>query len=330
MKLLVFSDRKKTADSFASLANGRSHEVEFLPRSECRSRLKKEREGCIVYFDIQDLSEAESRKELRYLLKLPGVLTAVIDGKGAMDDPAAFFHDGGVDYLGKKQLQEGVSLSRLKNMFAFIGDSHPILCALPEQESAEETGAGRLVPGGEWKRVKQGEEYLFYFLFAELDLTSDWKVKSGRDHLKQVQDHFQEYIRKAAEPINGRVWMWNEFGGLVLIPRGETPSPVVLTACKLMINRSIASCEEFPFKTPISYRLGLHLGETVYRERGSTGTIVSDTINFTFHLGMKYARPGCFYITRTVFEETPESLKDLFIKESEFEGREIYRMRSVL
>jgi hypothetical protein len=65
-------------------------------------------------------------------------------------------------------------------------------------------------------------------------------------------------------------------------------------------------------------------------ERGNTGTIVSDTINFTFHLGTRYARPGSLYITKPVYDHTHPGLKDLFVKDDPFEGREVYRMRKIL
>jgi hypothetical protein len=283
----------------------------------------------MVYFDIFGMSKTDQKKTLRYLLKQENSLTAVIDDKGEMEDPALFFHEGGIDYLGKKQARDGVSLNRLKSVFAFLGPDHPLLS--PPAESAREAAfTAPLVPDGNWKHVKPGNEYMFHFLFAELDLTNDWKKKSGREHLKHIEERFHEYIRKAFEPVNGRVWMWNEFGGLVLFPCGEPPFPVVLEACKLMVNRNIASCEQFPFKTPISFRLGLHLGETVYMERGNTGTIVSDSINFTFHLGTRYARPGSLYITKPVYDHTHPGLKDLFVKDDPFEGREIYRMRRIL
>ncbi len=329
MKILVFTNRKRTEEVFSALISGRSHDVEIHPRAEYRDRLKLETNPCMVYFDISGMSRTDQKKELRYLLKQENSLTAVIDDKGELEDPAAFFHEGGVDYLGKKQMREGVSLGRLKAVFSFIGQDHPLLSA-PSASAADTSFTAPLVPDGKWKHVKPGHEYMFHFLFAELDLTDEWKKKSGREHLKLIEERFHEYIRKAFEPINGRVWMWNEFGGLVLFPCGEPPFPVVLAACKLMVNRNIASCEEFPFKTPISFRLGLHLGETVYMERGNTGTIVSDTINFTFHLGTRYARPGSLYITKPVYDHTHPGLKDLFVKDAPFEGREVYRMRRIL
>jgi len=330
MKILVFSDQKKLEELFAPAVKSRSHTLEILPRQYCRNRLKQLEEPHLVYYDIHQMEEKAYWKELRFLLRQPRIRTAVLDSRGIMEDPAAFFHEGGADYLGKGIFKSGLNPRRLKLLQDFLGE-------VPAEPEAADAGnceqiipPALLIPDGDWKKVRQGQEYFFCFLYAELDLTSDWKKKSGMEHLKQVKETFHEYIRKTVEPLNGRIWMWNEFGGLVLFPYGEGPCSMVVAATRLMVNRTIASCEDFPFKTPISYRLGLHMGETVYRDRGKTGTIVSDTVNFVFHLGTKYAQPGNLYITRPVWERTHPGLKDLFLPEGEFEGREIFRMRRVL
>lgn len=332
MKILVISDQKKMEEYFSGLIKNDKTGIQFFPREGYRTRLKNLQTPLLVYFDILQLSQKDFLKELRYLGKIPGVLTAVIDARGGVDDPAALFHEGAVDYLGKKQLLEGIGLKRIKTVCGF----HKEPVSPPEKplhlhfEEKYQYNKAILVPGSDWKEVREGKEYIFGFLFAELDLPGDWKKKSGQVHLKKVKDAFHEYIRKAVEQNNGRIWMWNEFGGLVLFPYEDGPSQMVLTAAKLMLHRTIASCEDFQFKTAISYRLALHIGSTIYKNRGKTGTIVAEAVNFTFHLGNKFARPGNMYITKPVYELTHSGLKDLFVREEIFEGREIFRMKNTL
>ncbi|MBP7583491.1 MAG: hypothetical protein KBA61_05635, partial [Spirochaetes bacterium] len=47
-----------------------------------------------------------------------------------------------------------------------------------------------------------------------------------------------------------------------------------------------------------------HVGNTVYRVRGDTGSIISDSINSIFHLGQKYA-PDSSYSRRTWSRSSP-------------------------
>jgi hypothetical protein len=71
----------------------------------------------------------------------------------------------------------------------------------------------------------------------------------------------------------------------------------------------------------------LHLGNTVYRSRGKTGTIVSDTINFLFHMGKQFSQRSHFYITAPVAPFIPDRLKKDFIPAGTFEGVKISKMR---
>jgi len=95
-----------------------------------------------------------------------------------------------------------------------------------------------------------------------------------------------------------------------------------------MLDRNIISAEDIGFNIPLSYRISLHIGNTVYKNRGDTGHIVSDTINSVFHIGQKYAGPGGFYVTQEIFPFIPKGLDAYFIPAGVFEGREIRRMRS--
>ncbi len=330
MKILIISDQKKIKESFYNL-NKSNYEVEIVCKANYKQYIKKLSEPAILYFDIFQNSETEYWKEIKSLLKLQKYFLGIIDSKTSVQDPASFFHAGVVDYITKKQLYEGISQKRIKNILDFKKE------ILPEKQceknkkielsqNRKEFSAG-FIPNGEWINAEAGKEYVFYFLFAEIDLASDWKKKCGQAHLKQIKDVFYNYIRQHIEPANGRIWMWNEFGGLALIPYTKKYPDIAVTASKLIAHAPIASCEDFPFKMEISYRLALHIGETTYKERGKTGTIVSDSINFIFHLGQKFAKPGNFYLTEETYHKIHPGLKKLFLPDGIFEDKNILRLK---
>lgn len=338
MKVLLVSDQKKIAESFSALEKSPEFPVETVSPAQYRQRLKngEPREPLLVYLDLHQKSKAEGEKEIKFLLKQPQVLLGIIDPKNLADDPAVLFHAGLADYLGKKQLQEGITPKRLRGILEY--KSHPgsgqdkdagktKKKASPPAAKKKKEFSGEIIPGGKWGEVKSGTEYVFYFLFAELDLSSEWKKKAGQEHLKQVKEIFHNYIAQTMEPYNGRIWMWNEFGGLVLFPYTKAHPSSVLCAARLMANLPIASCEDFPFKVQISCRLAIHLGETQYKDRGKTGTIVSDSVNSAFHLGQRYAKPGNLYLSSEVYEKTHPALQGLFVADGLFENRQIYRLR---
>jgi hypothetical protein len=56
--------------------------------------------------------------------------------------------------------------------------------------------------------------------------------------------------------------------------------------------------------------------------------VVSDAVNFIFHLGYKRAEPGRLTISDEVPEEAvPEGLRDLFVPAGEYEGRSLVHSR---
>ncbi|MBI9102182.1 MAG: hypothetical protein JEY99_07195 [Spirochaetales bacterium] len=344
MRIIIAGNFKKIPQAFSSLNNSRLYDIELVQPEEYRAALKKEAESppspVLVYLETEAFCTAEIKKECRFLLKKDGVSIGILDTKNKIEDPASLFHMGVSDYLGKKICSEPVQGKRIKQLLEFSKKDSTPTSPIPINEDQTKAPTGKsedqispraqLVPDGDWSKLKKGSSYIFCFMFIELDLTTDWKKKAGPTHLKKVKTAFQNYVQNAVNPINGKIWMWNEYGGLVLFPYVDGPCAMVLESTKLMVNRAMASCEKFHFKTSISYRIGLHIGETVYQEKGNTGTIISDTVNFIFHLGQKFARPGNLYITKPVYELTYKGLKDLFLEDSDFEGRKIYRMREIL
>ena len=73
--------------------------------------------------------------------------------------------------------------------------------------------------------------------------------------------------------------------------------------------------------------MALHIGRTVYESRGNTGKIVSDTVNFMFHLGQKYLKSQNLFLTEAIVPFLPEGLRECFTGVGTFEGVEIHRMR---
>jgi len=336
MKIIVASSLKKLPMVFSVLDNSRNHDIELVKPEVYRAVLKKkvaDTPGPILtYLDIETFGAEGIKKEIKFLSRQEEIYPGILDLKNKIDDPASLFHMGICDYMGKKICSEPIQGKRIKQLLEFSqrGLNNSSESAPEPEKKTVKNGMkkerispnAQMVPDGDWSKIKNGKSYIFCFMFIELDLTSDWKKKSGPTHLKKIKDAFQNYVQNAITPINGKIWMWNEYGGLVLFPYVDGPCAMVLESTKLMVNKAIASCEKFHFKSSISYRIGLHIGET--------GTIISDTVNFIFHLGQKFAKPGNLYITKPVYELTYKGLKDLFLESDDFEGRKIYRMREIL
>ncbi len=330
MKVLLFSDKKTTIQQFAPIERSKTYSLSVHTLSELKEIVKSEGKEDLYYLDVTGMEDNEREKVLRYLKKQwkeKGLCYAVVDGKDALADPAALFHDGAVDYIGKDLLKEKISTKRINAVVEYIADTANMI-----EESTKAgtkiagTKSNYILSGPGWKKVKAGKEYTFCFMYAELDLHSDWQKKSGKLHLDKVGTEFHSLIEKTVAPLEGKIWMWNDFSGVVLLPFDGSSCDALLSAFRLILNRSIISTELFRYQILMSYRIALEIGNTVYHPRGNTGTVISDTVNFLFHLGKKFAKPGNLYLTDAVTPYIPEGLKACFLPAGAFEGREITRM----
>ncbi len=322
MKIVVFSNTKNIEKTFAAAVKGKKHAVQVFPAKELKKNAKSAAAGTLVYADVSSLGKPEVPQAIKLLAKLEGVLFGIIDPKGTITDIADLFHSGASDYLGAACLKKGVDQKRLDQIMKF-----------KQVEAADDTLAAvkkdYIISGRDWKNIKQGQEYTFYFMFIELDNKNALKGLAP-EVLDEITETFRQYVEDSVAPMNGRIWMWMHFGGLVLFPFDGKKCEIIEAALRLMVNRKLMSAEMIQLDINLSYRIAMHVGNTVYKSKGETGEIVSDSINSVFHLGQKYAEPNSFFVTNDIFMHLPSSLMNYYIPAGEYEGRNIFRMKRIM
>jgi hypothetical protein len=320
MTIILYSDNDTVIKKFDSLGRARNFDFSVKPVSELKDAVKKQNSDTIYYLDISAPGWRDQTKLVRFLAKQDSSRIGIIDKNGIINDPAALFHAGAIDYIGQTILKKGIPSKRIKQILKYA-DTHKIVGT-----EVAEKDTPTIYSGKDWKTIKPGKEYTFCFMFTELDLHADWEKKSGKYHLDKVGTDFHNFIERRVSPMNGNIWIWDQFGGLVLFPfDGHTCDPI-LECFKIILNRTIISTEEFPHDILLSYRIVLDIGNTVYRKRGDTGTVISDTVNSLYHLGKRFAKPGNFYLTETVLPHVPPGIADYFLYAGEFERKKLYRM----
>ncbi|MBN1686061.1 MAG: hypothetical protein JW852_05375 [Spirochaetales bacterium] len=323
MKLYVSTARQSIISKFKPLEKSRLFELSITNPKELKKCLADTAGSTLVYIDVSTSNKAQITKLLKESAGDSQYRVGIVDETGVVDDPGQLFHQGAVDYISKKALQGGITAARLKKAFSFCnfetaaGDNVDVKPPAPEWR----------LSGSSWANVKSGQEYTFCLMFVEIDLIDEWKNKSGSAHLDEVKAAFQQHVGQFAAELSGKIWMWMDLCGLILFPFDGERCDQILGGMRLILNRAIISAEKYDYHTTISYKLAMHIGNTVYRSRGNTGTIVSDTVNFLFHVGHQFAQPGNFYLTGPVARFIPENLRECFVSAGVFEGVPIHRMR---
>jgi len=320
MDIIIFSDNNEVKKNFLRWGKSQKFAIRIFSCADIKASLRSLGGASFVYIDISHLDSNLINNILGYLSHQKKYGFGIIDPRGNVKDPSMLFYQGASDYIGKKLLEEGLTKERLKKALNFPSNLKTKLVKSPPIEHY-------LPSGRDWKRIRTGQEYTFCLMYIELDNQNVLREKFADNQLKYIMNTFEKVVKRAVFEAEGRIWICNNFGGLLLFPFDGESCKVCVVCLRLMISRNIISVEDFNLNYLISYHIVLHIGNTVYRGKGETGTIVSGSINSIFHIGKRFARPGNMYITSEVYECLPVSLKGCFISGGNFEGLNIFKLK---
>jgi hypothetical protein len=317
--VLLFTARKAGAEPLAALARSRNHSLDVHPVAELKRILERTPPDCFVYLDISGLSAASLASRLRQLADLAEGRFGIVDPVGTLTDPAEVFHKGGVDYIGRALIRKPPGTARFERAMEAARSS------IGQEPQEKVIGPVNLVPSGsDWTEVEYGKEYTFQMLYIGIDRADEIARKLSESLLQSLRRTFQATLEQAFAGPDGRIWVWKEYDGVLLFPFDGTRLSALIPAARFVLNRVLINLEQFGGMTPISWRMGLHVGNTPYRAPGETGGIVSEALNFVFHLGERALAPRTFALTGPALAFAPQRLSAHFSPFSEFESVPLY------
>ncbi len=329
MTIFVVTDSKAVQKAFASAVRSRTYSVEFAGRDELNQTIRTANgvPDSFLYVDAEGMDVRSLKRRLSRLRDERPYRFGIIDRTNAICDVAELFHYAAADYVGKAMLAEGLSTSRLRRVVEY--DPTPVARRagnhVPEHEQQ------RFVPSGEdWSRVRDGQEYTFIMLYAGIDGAGDLRRTSSETLLSSLRSSFTALLERTFAEHHARIWMWKEEEGLLLMPFDGLELDVAIPALRLMLNRVLINAEELAQYGEISWRLALHLGNTTYRASGRTGDIVSESVNFVFHLGSRFVDPGGLAVTGPCLELIPDGVRPLLNHRGSFESIHVYALRDLI
>jgi hypothetical protein len=344
MKVLIVSKRAAIGRFEDIRKHSRHQLVKTTPGTLVR--VLEGGEKRFVYLHAAAFSKGELPEVVNRLGQRSGVRVAVFDPEGMVDDPASLFFAGAVDYLSPSVLEAGVSHDRFRAAILHAGwesatkqerdktargdEDRARDRAIETLRSADPIRPSReILSGSDWQGVHAGNEYTFWLLFAELEDAQRYVAGKSDAHAALVSNRFRRHLQVESERFGGRLWMWKRYSGLLLFPYdGERCTPII-PLFRLTMNRVIANVERYRLGTPVSYHLALHLGNTIYRDIGRTGEIVSEDVNLVFHLASQFTDRGEATLTEIALSYIPEGLYEYFVPKGTFEGHSVYRMRRI-
>ena len=313
-----------------------------LPRNQMIPKTLKTPAGQIVhaddqvYLDISGLSPAGLKKALLSLKKCrAGSFWGIIDPKGAAQDPALFFFGGACDYIGPALVKKGLTKKRFAAALSHVLEkkiSNDAAKARAADIQSGEKQKSVTLPAGKfegWKSLRAGATAFFFFLFVSLSGKTNLRSQVGEDAFNAIKNRLREVLQQALHEADALLWMEKEDNSIFLIPsRAPNARAAVEASLKMILNSRLISIEKLGLSFPVDFTFALHYGKSVFRAPGKTGAVVSEPVNYIFHLGAKKAEAGRLTISGEVPAEALSiGLLDLFNPAGIFEGIPIRHSR---
>lgn len=275
----------------------------------------------IVYLDIDGLTTTKISQFFQLLKsRLSNSAIGIYDSCGSIIDPAALFHDGAADYLGPSILSTTIDSIRFKRVIDYIGG--PV-------ESVSQTEMHALQPAGSgsfpgWDKMRSGQLYDFFFLYIAIGNPTSIKTKIGEKRYNELLDRLNAYLHQVLSDLNSLAWMKNDSSTLFLLPPDEEKARNAIFRClKINLTLPLTAYEVFYLEIPLTMIFAIHYGNSPYHAPGKTGTLISEDVNYIFHLGAKKAEPGRVTISSQAMSAIPNKLASFFKPAGVFETKEI-------
>ncbi len=324
MIIAAFSSFNDIHDFFSEIDSSMEHSIYYLSWDNYEKQIRKMPSETIFYIDIRNFKKEKVVELIDCFSLLEEKKYAIIDPDSIISDIVRLFHNGAVDYIGKDVFEKGFFPIRLKvvNRFIISKEAAPEPVLEIYDDKVE-------LSGENWTNVITGRNYKFGMLFAEIDDSTGLKLKLGSDQFESFMRSFYNNLNSIVEPIMGRFWMWSDSGGILLFPFDGKNCDMIKSAFQLFLNRQIISSRTPDFNVDMTYHFVIHIGETIYEDRGFTSELISDSVNSIFHIGNHFTEKDSLYITEEAEKYIPLRLREFFIDVGMFEGRHIKKMKKV-
>jgi len=288
----------------------------------------KPKRGDQVYYDIFGLDPAEQKK-ISGVLKKSGAFWGIIDPKGTAVDPASFFFKGAADYIGPNLIKKGLNKRRFTEAFQRTrrraGDASTAYYANTEYNRAGIKRTKYKLPAGKfpgWKSLRSGTSETFFFLFVSLSGSLNLRTILGEAAFTVLKNRLREVLQQSFRESDALLWMETEGNNLLLIPPKLSNARIAVeTAYKMILNSKLIGIEKFGLSIPVDFTFALHYGQTIFQAPGKTGAVISESVNYIFHLGTKKAETGRLTISGDVPDGIiSEGISDLVVPAGVFEG----------
>lgn len=272
----------------------------------------------LVYLDLGSVPKRQRAEWLERLAAARGLRWAVIDRGRSLEDPAALFRLGAVDFIGAEAREGVVDRGRLDDIRAFAErlDNHA-----PKAARHRPHHGG--FPG--WEALTEGKAYELCAFYAGVWDADGLRTRLGEQRFARFKAAAAGVVNGVVQEHGGLLWIADDQSFLALFPP-ELASELVASAMRILANMRLISYEQLRLEQEVGcLYFCLRRCELPWQKPGQTGTVVSDALNYMYHLGRKFTPACAVDLVDDLAEALDPRLKALFVDAGNFENRPIRR-----
>ena len=327
--IFLLSSKNAAALSRSLGADKKCNWAEIMPKIPAGHEFSSDDQ---VYIDVSDFSPAELKKVIGQIKK-SGCFWGIIDPKGAAEDPASFFFIGAGDYIGPALVKKGLDKKRFAEALSWAAGAGGKEADKTEKPLNEKKGPKLPTQKFKgWKSIRTGTTDSFFFIFVSLSGKTNLRALVGESVFNATKTRLRDVLQQGLREANALPWMETEDTSLFLVPGTiDDGKAAVEAALKLILNSQLISIEKLLLSVKVDFTIAMHYGKTIFQAPGKTGAVISESVNYIFHLGTKKAEGGRLTITDDVPDEAvPDELKDLFVDAGVFENIPIRHSKRII
>lgn len=314
MKIILLSRSKALEKLFSGVDLTRRNPTELDPDSLPWGA------GELIYLDLASIPKRQNDSWLKSLSETKGLCWAIIDRTRVLADPACLFRRGAVDYLGVGACEGLVDQARLDQIQAYAErlDNHS---ARVLRNPASTT----CFPG--WEGLTEGKIYELCAFYVGIWDADGLRTRLGEPRFLRLKSAVLGLVNSILQEHGGLLWISDDQSFLALFPP-ELASQLVVSAMRILVNMRLISFEQLRLEQEVgSLYFCLRRCELPWQKPGQTGTVVSDALNYMYHLGRKFTPPNTIDLVDDLAETLEPRLRACFSGVGSFENRPIRRFQ---
>lgn len=176
----------------------------------------------------------------------------------------------------------------------------------------------------DWDALKDGEIYDMTLLSFNAIINKDAIGIYSKATIEKIYEQIRIEINNIAAPFGGRIWFWNNNGGMLIFHFGDGANLAALFSLYFANRFFLFTYEKLKLDKPLNYKMSIDSGRGLYHKT-DTGNITSELLNFTVHMQHKLTSDNEIYITDRVYSKLSGRIRKYFTESEKFQDVNTYR-----